>query len=194
MGSAHSPFPDLLCPQTECSGLRQINHHELVKGKELWEANFDTNDIGSVLPASSGLLSERGASNHNLKFPHCLSNNVSVPSLVNRTEQRACFDFNFSPSLFHCFVQTCRITELVRLEGTSGDDLLHSPCFDELHEILVCPFLQPVEVSLNGIITSWCINQPFQLVCLANLLRVHCTPSSTSLMKRLNSTGPCIDL
>ncbi|XP_064924481.1 uncharacterized protein LOC110362235 isoform X3 [Columba livia] len=160
--------------------------------------NWDVRRISTFTSPVPWLLlremSISGASNHNLKFPHCLSNNVSVPSLVNRTEQRACFDFNFSPSLFHCFVQTCRITELVRLEGTSGDDLLHSPCFDELHEILVCPFLQPVEVSLNGIITSWCINQPFQLVCLANLLRVHCTPSSTSLMKRLNSTGPCIDL
>ncbi|KAK2536033.1 hypothetical protein Q9966_006710 [Columba livia] len=83
MGSAHSPFPDLLCPQTECSGLRQINHHELVKGKELWEANFDTNDIGSVLPASSGLLSER---DNLAQFPVCSVNRKKKAMMVRKMQ------------------------------------------------------------------------------------------------------------
>lgn len=31
--------------------------------------------------------------------------------------------------------------------------------FVELHKIPLCPFLQPVKVSLNGGMTIWCINQ-----------------------------------
>ncbi|KAF1440525.1 Zinc finger RNA-binding protein, partial [Pygoscelis papua] len=63
----------------------------------------------------------------------------------------------------------------------------------ELHEIPIGPFLQPVEVPLDGSTTLWHISHSSQFVSSANLWRVHSAPSSRSLMKVLNRTGPSID-
>ena len=65
--------------------------------------------------------------------------------------------------------------------------------FVELCWVPVSPFLQPVEVSLNGSTTVWSMNIPLSFVSFADLLRVHSVPSSRSVMKMLNRTGLSTD-
>ena len=43
----------------------------------------------------------------------------------------------------------------------------------EPHEVPVSPFLQPVQVPLDGSPTLWCVSRSSQFVSSANLLRVH---------------------
>lgn len=62
--------------------------------------------------------------------------------------------------------------------------------FFELREISVSPFLQSVEVPLDGSKTLWRISHFPVLNQYKNLLRVHSVPSSRSLLKKLNSIGP----
>ena len=54
----------------------------------------------------------------------------------------------------------------------------------EPHQLPLCPTLQRVQVSLNG------STAPPSFVLSATLLRMHSIPSSRSLMKMLNKTGP----
>ena len=50
--------------------------------------------------------------------------------------------------------------------------------FAEPHKVLVCSFLQPVLVPLNGNTTTWSLSHSSQLLSSANLLRAHPTLSS----------------
>lgn len=59
----------------------------------------------------------------------------------------------------------------------------------ELHEIHLCPILQPIKTPLNGSTPILCINH---LASSVNLLRVQPVPSSKSLIKTLNSICPSI--
>lgn len=60
----------------------------------------------------------------------------------------------------------------------------------ELHEIHLCPILQPIKTPLNGSTPILCISH---LASSVNLLRVQPVPSSKSLIKTLNSICPSID-
>ena len=55
------------------------------------------------------------------------------------------------------------------------------------------PFLQPVQVSLDGFLPYNVLTTPLSLVSSANLLRVHSMPLSMSLIRMLKSTGPRTD-
>jgi len=63
----------------------------------------------------------------------------------------------------------------------------------ELHQVPLCPTLQPVQVSLMAAQPSGVSTTPPSLVSPADLLRVHSNSSSRSLMKKLNKTGPSTD-
>lgn len=84
----------------------------------------------------------------------------------------------------------------MRLEWTTEDYLVQPPCFYELHKMPGCPLLWPVEISTTEIesTTNRRINHSSQFIWLADLLGVHSVPSPRSLMMKLNSTEPCIDL
>ncbi|PKU41106.1 hypothetical protein llap_8596 [Limosa lapponica baueri] len=64
--------------------------------------------------------------------------------------------------------------------------------FVELHEVPLCTFLHPVEITLNGNTTIHCINNSFQF-CIITKLKAHSILSSISLMKMLNSTDSSIN-
>lgn len=61
--------------------------------------------------------------------------------------------------------------------------------FAELHQIPLCPYLQPLEVPLNDSTTMKRISHSLWFVMSAKLLRVHSVPSYRSLMKRWNGIG-----
>ena len=62
------------------------------------------------------------------------------------------------------------------------------------HDVLPCPSLKPVKVSLNGSIVLWDICHCTQFGIISKLPRVHSVLSSRSLMNKLNkikiSTNP----
>lgn len=61
-----------------------------------------------------------------------------------------------------------------------------------IHQVPVSPFLGLAKVSLNS--SPAFQYTPTNVQSPTNLLRVHFIPSSRSLMKTLNSTGPSTDL
>lgn len=61
--------------------------------------------------------------------------------------------------------------------------------FAEFHEVLVCPFLQPVEVPVNDTTTIWHVNNSSQFPDHLQTLEVHFDPSSRSQIKMSNSSG-----
>lgn len=63
----------------------------------------------------------------------------------------------------------------------------------ELHEIPVCPFLQPVKVSLNWAQLGVLSTNPPSMESPANKLRLHSVPSPRSF-RMLNSARPSIRL
>ena len=62
------------------------------------------------------------------------------------------------------------------------------------HHVPPCPALQSVQVLLNGSTDFDVSAIPLTVLSPANLLRVDFIPSSRSLMKMLNKTGPNTDL
>ncbi|XP_055576153.1 uncharacterized protein LOC129736772 [Falco cherrug] len=65
--------------------------------------------------------------------------------------------------------------------------------FAGLHQVPLCPALQPVPVSLNGSAASWCISHSSQLCVTCKRSEGSSVPSSWSLMSKLNRTGPSTD-
>lgn len=63
----------------------------------------------------------------------------------------------------------------------------------ELHEVLISPFLQPVEVYLYGSMTLWHSNHSSQFSVIFRLAAGRVCPI-ISLMKMVNRTGPSVDL
>lgn len=63
--------------------------------------------------------------------------------------------------------------------------------FTELDEGLVCPFLLPVKVLLNGNTPTWCIGCYSQIYIISRLAEgALCLPLSRSLMNMFSSIGP----
>jgi len=58
------------------------------------------------------------------------------------------------------------------------------------HTVDLCPSIQPVRSPCIAFLPSSRLTLLPNLVSSANLLRVHSTPSSNSLIKMLNNTGP----
>lgn len=84
--------------------------------------------------------------------------------------------------------------QIVCFSTSSGTFLPFSPqmqdlafTFLEFHKDSVDPFLQPVEVPLNGSTASWCIIYSSQFQSSENLLRVCSASSSRSLLEVLRS-------
>ncbi|KAK4826818.1 hypothetical protein QYF61_011626 [Mycteria americana] len=63
----------------------------------------------------------------------------------------------------------------------------------KFHAVDDCPMLQSVEIPLQGLLTLKESTAPPSLVSSANLLMVHSTPASRSLINILNTTGPRIE-
>lgn len=88
------------------------------------------------------------------------------------------------PFLQNCFpqlsfLQRCSVTSIYGVWGCSSPDEELEVPFIELCEVPACPFLQPVEVPLDGRMTHWFISTP-GFVLSANFLRAHSAQSFRS--------------
>ena len=79
---------------------------------------------------------------------------------------------------------------IVKAASTHVKDLAFG--FIEPYEIHLGPLLKPVWVSLDGI-QYGVLTVPHSLVSSVNLLRMHSTPLSMSLLKILKSISPSTD-